>query len=72
MQLLWPTRLNPAPSVVTRLGRAIFWLGYGLAALLAYSAVANAGPDGYWVVPAFAAGLFALGGRITRYVLSAE
>ena len=77
--MLWPVKLNPNPTVLTRFGRVVHWIACGLAALfvLLIPAIATNGDPivsntvGFVLVAAWASGLF-LAGRALRYVLSAE
>lgn len=77
--LFWPTRVNPNPTVLTRLGRVTHWLACGLASLFALliPLIATNGDPltsngvGFILVGGWAVGLF-LAGRALRYILSAE
>lgn len=77
--MFWPVKVNPNPTVLTRFGRVVHWIGCGLAALfvLLIPAIATNGDPiasntvGFVLVGAWAIGLF-LAGRALRYILGAE
>ena len=73
----WPKKQNSAPTVLTRLGRVLHWIGAGLGAAATVIAlgVALTRPDDARVALAFfgsAAALSYVAGRALRYILSAE
>lgn len=77
--MFWPMKVNPNPTVLTRIGRVVHWIACGLAALfvLLIPVIATNGDPiasnavGFVLVGAWGVGLF-LGGRALRYILSAE
>jgi hypothetical protein len=77
--IFWPTRPNPNPTAITRLGRVLHWIACGIAGLFVlvmFAAATNGDSlqsNIYGIVLcAFWAVVFFLAGRVLRYVLSAE
>ena len=70
-QWFWPES-RPEPSVAARIGRVLHWLGYGLAIWVIIVAVTT-NPAHLNVTEALVlAAVFAVGGRMARYVLASE
>ena len=77
--IFWPTTPNPNPTAITRLGRVLHWIAVVIAALfiVLIIGIATNGDSimsnltGY-VICLFWAGVFAMGGRGLRYILSGE
>ncbi len=77
MNFFWPTRRNPSPTALTRLGRVLHWAAIiGAAPLVlftAWIAIAESrdGDLGYLALLIVAAVIY-FPGRGLRYVLAAE